>query len=338
MPKSFAIFAILFNALNGIHYATWCMLPQTDYTDVILGNHFGQFGGREVLWILMGLQAATVAFLLASISLYSYIKHPQQTSKLATPLRHFVSEKWNEEPYYRILMFGLKFSASFAFFRGAVVDVFAMLNDFKFHDTFPTLLISAFWSYCLVGTGSMAAEIMGTAAILIDIMCRMLRVDFNDISKQLSNEISRNKIRPRECLKIIKKFKSLCKDLTFYDSHWKRLLFTIVIGSSILLAFCLNLFVFTSLPKVLMIFGQLVTFTFVVMFSFCLLAPSSVCTAARQNHTKFCSLMSRTGNSSFFLRVKLLYTIKSFNKQITFTLWDTNSIDYYDYLNVSTKL
>lgn len=338
LPRCFALFAIIFSAFNSIHYATWCFLPQTDFTDVILGNHFGQYGGREVLWALLSLQAASMACLVICISLYCYIKHPQKMMKNATPLNHFISEKWNEKLYYRILMFGLKFSACFAFCSAVAVDVFTFFRDSRFYKDFWPLVLSACWSYCLAGTGSMGVEILGTVAIQIDITCRKLRLEFYDVGTQLSREISRKQLRPRECLKVIKNFKILCKDLTVYDSHWKRLLFTIVIGSSIFLAFCLNLFGFTSLPKFLMICGQLVTFTFVAIFSFCLLAPSSVCTAARKNHFKFCSLMTKTQNSSFYLRVKLLYTIKSFSKQITFTLWDTNSIDYYDYLNVSRAI
>lgn len=328
-------YGIIFNLVNAFHYFAVSTMPKSDLRDVILGNHFGEWGGTEVLWSLVMLQAALMYFIISTISFCCKHKSPENMAMMAIPLKDFMERKVYRSRYYKFMLFVLRISGVLTIVIGSTIDVFAFMRNPIFQECFSSLIISSFWSFALAGTGYFYILILGTVAICVDIMSSLLREEFKALRESLTRNLKRKRLRQFHCIQVIKKFNLLCSDLHKYDSHWKRILFTIVVISTTFLACALHLFLFTSLPPVLMYGGLTVTLAAVAFFSFCLLSPASVCSAARDKHSKFCSLMTRTERLPLYTKVKLLYTIKRFQKPIAFTLWDSNHIDSFDYFNVS---
>lgn len=322
--------AILFLAFNASRFGISLLAPKHDFILLLLGNHFENWG-HFLLWTIGAFNIYVVLLIILVIS--SYFKHtqPDTLKRMTIPLREFLDLKIYDTVYYKVLLKGSELSVVIFFMVGFLGEGYAVMIDARYSKDFGPLLISTMYIYAMGALATYTGSVLSTVAISVDIMCRKLRGDFKIVENRLSSE---RKLQ-RTHLLTIRIFDKFCGDVMRYDSHWKRILFTTVIGLTVFMAFAFYLFMFSSLPVIIRRMGSTVISLIYVFLSFCLIAPASVSSANRRLHSKFCSLVFRTQKSSLNLRLKLLLTVKRFQRQISFSLWDTNHIDYMDYLNVS---
>lgn len=320
--------AIVFLFLNCFRYGITLLPSNIKTTSLLFVNHF-EIWGDVLLWTLLTLNVSTVTLCILLISSFFKRTQPDILITMANPLRQFLKKEMYKTFYYKVMIKFQLISVIMFCLLPITCDTYAVISKAKYSADLIPLVVSSIYMCALTGLSSYSGCVLSTVAILVDILCRTLRSDFKNIELRLLNT-------HKKCfLFTFRMFHESCRDVAIYDSHWKRILFTIVTGLTVFMAFAIYLFAFTQLPKLFGIFGLVVISLIYVFLSFCLLAPASVCSSSRRLHSRFCRLVFRTRSSPIHTRMKLIYTIKRFQRPISFSLWDTNHIDYMDYFNVS---
>lgn len=320
---------LIFLGLSSLRLGVTAVTPDNEWILLMLGNHF-QNWGDGFLWTMTVFNVTLVVFATMLISHVYQKSNPDVMTSMAKLIREFVDGEQYNSRYYKFMLEGSKLAKVLFVLVATSADVFSVLDSPSFSEKFVPLMISSFWAYNMSAIAYYVAAVLGIVSIVVDIMCRKLRSDFGLIQERLG--------RKGGDVLTLRLFNKFCGDVARYDSHWKRVLFAVVIGLSIFLAFGLHLYMFGALPPLLRVTGTMTIAYCYVFVSFCLLAPASVCSSARRLHSRFCSLVFRTRQAPRMYRFKLVYTVKRFQNQISFSLWNTNNIDYMDHVNVSNFL
>lgn len=210
-----------------------------------------------------------------------------------------------------------------------------------FIDTIPVILITideekgfCWYLYCLLSTYQlciMATSVCSavvTFGLFLRATCNVLKDRFQQTSLRLSKRLIKIKSLPITGLLI--QFDEACAEVKKFDVFWKKIFFIIIYGYTIVLGCAFYVSSMTDLVLPIKILALIVTIQFFIIVSSMILFAGSVNALARSHHSLFSSL-ARSSEVPVLKKIKLLYAMKRFTKPISFTLWDSNSLEYEDY-------
>ena len=188
----------------------------------------------------------------------------------------------------------------------------------------------------LFGTVAFASpwsELLIANSIYLHVTCSALIGRISELKQAITDVNNKKVVNHSDFHSIATKFQSICNEIVVYNVHWKKVIFFITSTSIPNTAITLLIAVETDslVIKTMCILVALMAFS---SASLVIILPARVESKLRQCHSLLCQMICR--RSHWTLKLKLSRLIKQYNNQITFTIWDTNKINYMDYNEVSS--
>ena len=131
---------------------------------------------------------------------------------------------------------------------------------------------------------------------------------------------------------LMNKFQSISVDMSNQNRYWKKMLF-MVISTTLPLATTSAFATLELKSTILKVIGLIAVLQVMVATSVLVLMPAHLELKLRKCYPLMCRLL-RHRPLNWTLKLKLLRLIKQYDNQISFTIWDTNKLDYFDYIEV----
>lgn len=291
----------------------------------VLGHHFDAFGDAK-LWSLMTGLVASLRVLVYVVVSHLTTRHPGSTIVVGHPMRKLMLQRrrWKSivavlnivKCLVRLICF-IPYMMEFV----AVIILYpnASILEFGYQSLWSLTLPFVVYHYSLV--------FMPTT-IFLTMTCVDIGGKFADIKQQLTCSVEDESV-----IGILENFHHTCANLSRLDFFWKRILFVVVTINMFILCLVVRLSVFITLPTPIAIAMNVCVVNLLVIFSCLLLAPAYVNSQSLKCYVLFCSKMFDVNYATRYMRFKLCHTLKRFSNPIAFSLWDTNTLDYMDYVN-----
>ena len=295
-----------------------------------LGHHFDAFGDAKRWSLINALGSSQRVLVYVVVSRFSK-SYPDCTQVVGQPMRKLMLQRQKWTSLLTVLQIAKWVVQSITLIEFAVdvAAIFVVYPNLKILALCYQLLWSVFYPF----TGYHYVLTLIHIAIFLTITCIDLGDNFAFLEMKLKSLGEVEFIFPT-----IETFERTCAKLSKLDFFWKRVLFVVVTVNTLIYCNVLQLSVFTTLPPPVAVAVNVAIVNCLLTFSYILLAPAYVNAQARKCYPRFCSKMFDANCTTRYLRFKLCHTLKRFSRPIAFTLWDTNALDYMDYVNVSCSL
>lgn len=319
--------AIIFHFLQCVRYMVLICIPFNPHLDLLLGFPLGVLGSKR-LWPLAMFTASLTCLIHLVICAYHAIFKISLQWQIGRPIRKLIDTEIPLVVRYSNILVSLTVAGTGT--AATIIGVSAILMDSTFSDLFAILLYSTVWSYTMSLKICNLLAILCVTSLFLYIMCLTLRAEYVGLRDRFSSKYAIKMLT-------VVKFNRICTDLGTYERFWKYILALKVWGYFFNVSVAFQLSWHAPIHIIFKLILLFAVFQVCVALSFILLCPASVSCAAHKLHSKFCSMVFESKNCSRDFRFKLTHTIKRFNRPIAFSLWNTNTIDYKDYMDVSIR-
>lgn len=320
---------IIFELLMVTRFTVLSLLSPNTTVTLLLGDLFHVWGDRR-LWLASTLFGTSLPLSLLLVNHYYRKYNWNDYITACQPFPEFVSKSQYNTNFYKSLVVSACGIQCWSMIVSLGFALFAMFIDDQFSSEFFPLLVSSLWCYMMVPCGLLFAATLSTVAIANEVVCSLLRNDFDMILLRLDASYY-SMLIPKVTLVA---FEKACRNLDKYNAHWKRLLFVTVVGNTIFMGLGIQVCMYTKLPLMLKVGGVIASLQFAALVSIVILCPANVEAKARACHAKFYSLFVKRYYRSRHLVITTSFTIKRFQAPIAFSLWNSNTLDYMDFLSV----
>lgn len=306
-------------------FAFFAIAERSDYQNFAFGWRL-YFVASTRIWALVMCLGSMLYFLSNLVTCLSWW-NPNYYSIIRKPVLDTIAK--DRATVSRLAFFANVFAVCGFLCPFLLDSTLVLLLSFQTQMTALEYVYCLFWTYQYGVMGGCSATSVTTGIFLFP-TCKSLLKSFSQVKVKLL--WSRNLTRAPYITNVLKMFNKACRDVKWYDGHWKKALFVNVTISTLLIGLVAFLVVLEKLYLALKIVIIVCLVQVVFVISYMILAPASVNAAARGLYKRFCSIAAnkylRVGIG---LRIKLGYAIKRFTNPIALSLWDTNYLGYMNY-------
>ena len=283
----------------------------------ILGEYGHKVGELSCMCVI-------IQYLMCQLVNYrTYRSSNQQTIKLLQSLRSENAQTdWNRI-FYLVDVIEISFLVGLSVY-----------STYVLHGPIWWLMIYKLITGLIAGhSASISVKILIANCLFLNKTCRNLTDDISKLSEKLVIDGKNGKTRKLSVTTVCAEFQSICVKFHVQNHYFRKIIF--IIMSTTIPIVSGGIFIISELKATVIVslVGNVAVLNVMAASSMVILTSAKVEAKMRKCYPLICQLLCHR-SMNWSLRLKLLRLIEQFDNQISFTSFDTNKLDYMDYVEV----